>query len=295
MKQLLAKVIGMYINLLVYFSPRKAGELGFRLFCTPQGVPLKDHQRKFLDTSEKSSFFCDGKRIQVYRWGHGKKKILFLHGWQSHTFRWKNYIESLSTEEFTIYAFDAPGHGNSGGKYLNLPIYSQALETFLNLVGPVDSIVGHSLGSFTALYTFYRLESAPAQELILTATPGEVSEFLQFYGDFLGLSHRTEIAIRNTFKRFIDNFPEYFSASRFVDKVNVRGLIIHDLGDFETPIHHAQAVHRAWKESVLITTSGLGHNLRSASVVKHVVEFLSLSTKQDHTQGQARTYYQSTN
>jgi pimeloyl-ACP methyl ester carboxylesterase len=295
MKQLLAKLIGLYINLLVYFSPRKAGELGFSLFCTPQGIPLKDHQRKFLDSSEKSSFLCDGLRIQVYRWGSGKKRILFLHGWQSHTFRWKNYIESLSKEEFTIYAFDAPGHGNSGGKYLNLPIYSQALETFLNLVGPVDSIVGHSLGSFTALYTFHRLESAPAQELILTATPGEVSEFLQFYRDFLGLSHRTEIAIRNTFKRFIDNFPEYFSASRFAAKVNVKGLIIHDIGDFETPILHAHAVHRAWKQSALITTSGLGHNLRSATVVKHVVEFLSQSGQPGLEVRPSTTYYQSTN
>ncbi len=278
MQRIIAKLIGLCINLMTYVSPRKAGEWGFYLFCTPRRAPLKDNHRKFLDSAERSSFLYDGYRIQVYRWGQGPKKVLFLHGWQSHTFRWKNYIEAFDQQAYTLYAFDAPGHGYSGGKYLNLPIYSHVLETFVNLVGPFDALVSHSLGSFTALYTFHRTGLAPAERLVITGTPGEVKEFFDFYRDALGLSKKAELVIRNTFKRILDQHPEYYSASRFVANLRVPGLIIHDHGDADTPIHHAEKIHSHWEQSVMIRTHGLGHNLRSPEVVKHVVDFLDNRT-----------------
>jgi len=284
MQRIIAKLIGLCINLLALVSPRKAGEWGFYLFCTPRRAPLKDNHRQFLESAERSSFLYDGYKIQVYRWGHGARKVLFLHGWQSHTFRWKNYIEAFDREEYTLYAFDAPGHGHSGGKYLNLPIYSQVLETFLNLVGPFDSVVSHSLGSFTALYTFHRTGLAPADRLVITGTPGEVSEFFDFYRNILGLSKRAERVIRETFKRILNQYPEYFSAPTFVANLHVPGLIIHDHGDPDTPIRHAETIHRNWKESVMIKTNGLGHNLRSPQVVKHIVDYLAAANTEQQPQ-----------
>lgn len=275
MKKLLAKLIGAWINLLAYVNPRKAGEMGFYLFSTPWRSPIKDHQQAFLDTADKSTFLHNGYRIQVYRWGHGKKKVLFLHGWQSHTFRWKNYIESFDQNEFTLYAFDAPGHGNSGGQHLNLPIYSVALETVMNLLGPFNAIVGHSLGSFAAMYTFYRTGTVPVEQLVLMGTPGEAREFFQFYKQTLGLSDRSESIIRKAFVRILDQTPEYFSARRFAAALNIPGLIIHDAGDLEAPVHHAESIHRVWKQSRMIITTGFGHNLRSPEVVRHVVDYLS--------------------
>lgn len=275
MKKLLAQLTGLYFNLLVFFAPRAAGRKGFYLFCTPQRPPLRGHQLKFLDTAEKSSFLCDGVRIQVYRWGTGEKSLLFLHGWQSHSFRWKNYIESFSKKEYTIYAFDAPGHGLSGGRYTNLPIYSNVLETFLNLIQPIHTIVGHSLGSFTALYTFYRLKTLPVKQLVITATPGEVSEFVEFYRQVLGLSSRTINAIRQSFLQIIHNLPEYYSAAKFAAAVDIPGFIIHDAQDDEAPFHHAHAIHKAWANSRIVSTAGLGHNLRSISVVRQVVDFVN--------------------
>src|SRR5882672_11083788 len=93
MKKLIPKLIGSYLNLMACFSTHLAGRQGFYLFCTPQSAPLKEHQKKFLNAAEKASFVSEGQNIQVYRWGKGPKKVLFLHGWQSHSFRWKNYIE----------------------------------------------------------------------------------------------------------------------------------------------------------------------------------------------------------
>jgi hypothetical protein len=52
-------------------------------------------------------------------------------------------------------------------------------------------------------------------------------------------------------------------------------LIIHDEKDEEAPYRYAQQIHAAWAASRLITTSGLGHNLKSAQVVGKVKDFLS--------------------
>ena len=276
-KKVIARLIGAYLNLLVFILPQRAGREGFYLFCTPQGPPLKDHQRKFLESAERSCFVCNGDTIQVYRWGKGSKNLLFLHGWQSHSFRWRNYIESFSPEDYTIYALDAPGHGLSGGRYLNLVIYTHVIEAFFRQYPPVHAVISHSLGSFAALYTFFRIPSLSVQKLIVTGIPGEAKEFVAFYQKMLGLSSRTINAVRRSFKTEIRHLPEYFSAAKFATAVKIPGLIIHDEEDIETPYHHAIQIHRVWKESKLITTSGLGHNLRSAAVVKHIVDFVNHS------------------
>lgn len=275
MKKLVPKLIGLWFNVLAWVAPRKAGDDGFHLFSTPPKSQLQGRQRQFLDSAEKMSFLCNGHRIQVYRWGHGPKRVLFLHGWGSHSFRWKNYIEALDQSRFTIYAFDAPAHGNSGGKYLNLPIYSLTLETFLNFFGAMDSIVGHSLGSFTALYTLHRLGMHGVDELVITASPGEATDFVSFYKSVLGLSERSVRIIRNAFDRHVQHFPEFYSAKKFAANLAIPGLIIHDEEDPEAPWPHAAAIHSVWPGSQLITTSGLGHNLRSRTVVEHVVNFIS--------------------
>lgn len=277
MKKIIARLIGKYLNLLVLISPRAAGRKGFYLFCTPHGTPLKDHQKKFLNTADKFSFLRDGITIQGYRWGTGERKILFLHGWQSHTFRWKNYIEALPKDKFTIYALDAPGHGLSGGRYLNIPVYSNVIEEFLAHVQPIDTVIGHSLGSFAILYTFFRFPALPVNNLVVTGTAAEAKEFTKYFQKVLGLSDRSMIAIERSFVEAINHLPEYFSAAKFAKDVKIPMLIIHDREDNETPYQHAMEINTAAINSRLITTSGLGHNLRSAEVVKHVVEFVSQS------------------
>ncbi len=280
MKKLVARLIGTYFNMIALFSPRIAGRKGFYLFCTPQRPALKKYHHDFLNTAEKLSFEHRGDTIQYYRWGTGKKIILFLHGWQSHSFRWKNYIEALSKDDFSIYAMDAPGHGLSGGRYLNLPVYSSAIENLLSRIPPVHAIVGHSLGSFATLHTFFRQPFLSVNQLVIMGTPGEVDEFMKYYQDTLGLSKRAMKAIYRSFEENNHHLPEYFSAATFAKAVTIPTLIIHDENDDETPYHHVAAIQKGIAKSRLITTSGLGHNLRSPEVVKHVTDFVMQTAKE---------------
>jgi pimeloyl-ACP methyl ester carboxylesterase len=279
MKKIIAKIIGLYLNLLAIPAPQNAGRKGFYLFSSPSKTKVKEHQLAFLETAEKSSFFCDGVRIQVYKWGNGDKKILFLHGWQSHSFRWKNYIEAFSKEDHTIYALDAPAHGLSGGRHMNIPIYSDVIESFLYLVQPVDSIVSHSIGSFASLYTLFRIPDLAIKKLVIMGCPGEASDYVKRYTRMLGLTRRTLRATLNAFERITHHLPDYFSSGRFAKAISIPTLIIHDMQDMEAPYHYIPEIHKSLRNSHLITTTGLGHNLRSPEVVKHVMHFVNQPTE----------------
>jgi hypothetical protein len=279
MKKILPFFLGRYINAMSYLFPAHAASLGFRIFCLPVRVPIKSYQKDFFDTASQSFLTYNGEEIKIYKWNNGPRKILFLHGWQSHSFRWKSYLESFPPDEFTIYSIDAPGHGMSSGSFLTVPLYSEILEKFILQHGPVD-IVSHSLGSFTTLYTLHRLPLLPVGKLVLLAPPGEATEFLAFYQRTLNLSDKAVTLIKDYFENFIEQEIdieqeiEFFSAPKFADGLMHSGLIIHDEDDDETPVHHAMAIHKVWKRSTLVVTKGLSHNLKSKEVIMRVAGFI---------------------
>lgn len=269
------RVIGLYLNTLSYVAPDKAARLGFSLFCYPARVPISAKQKAFLATAAQSSFKHEDVSIRTYQWGSGPKKILLVHGWQSHSYRWKRYVESLPKEEYTIYAFDAPGHGFSEGRFLSVPLYSEVIESFINRTGKMESIVSHSIGSFSVLYTFYRNPSLSPGNLVMLASPGEAQEFFDFYARSLALSEKCINLINSRFQELFQQSPRYFSAPLFASTLNVPGLIIHDEEDDDTPVVHSRRIHEAWKASRFIVTKGFGHNLRSDLVVSEVINFIA--------------------
>jgi pimeloyl-ACP methyl ester carboxylesterase len=275
MKNLIARLMGTYLNFLSLVAPARAAQKGFLLFCRPFRGKINQKQLEFFNSADKFSFNHNEAMIQGYRWGRGSKKVIFFHGWQSHTYRWKNYIESLSKEEYTIYSIDAPGHGLSGGNFLSVPLYSEIIQKFILDQGEVHTVVGHSIGGFSLLYTFYNFPLMPVRKMILMAPPGEASDFIGVFRNTLGLSERTMKLMENHFVSAYGVGPEFFSTEKFARSVNIPGLIIHDLQDLEAPYYYAQKINEAWRKSVLITTDGMGHNLKSSTVVDHVVGFIN--------------------
>ena len=274
MNSLIIRMLGLYLDTLSLVSPSYAAEKGFKLFCRPFRLPSNDKQIAFFNSADKFQLVHEGFEIQGYRWGNGSKKILFLHGWQSHTYRWKPYVEALSKEDYTIYSLDAPGHGLSSGNFLSVPLYSSLIAAFLKQHNDVHTVVGHSLGGFSLLYTFYQEPALPVDRMILLAPPGEASDFITAFKRTLGISDRTLRLVINNFAQRYQVTPDFFSARKFAASLRIKGLIIHDEGDTEVPYHYSLPLQQAWPEARLVTTKGLGHNLKSTSVVKEVVDFI---------------------
>lgn len=274
MKKLIPFLLGRYLNTMAAIAPKTAGHHGFRLFCYPFRTPVKKYHREFLNTARREIVDVNGTRIQLYRWGTGTRNILLLHGWQSHTYRWKNYVDQFPPDKYSVYSIDAPGHGLSSGSLLTVPVYSQAVEEVIAGIGDIYAIISHSLGAFTTLYTLDRIPDLPVQKLILLAPPGEATEFIDFFSTALKLSEKSVRHILDHFRLEVTEPITFFSASRFAQSVRQSGLIIHDKQDDETSYENSLAIHRAWKGSELVVTDGLGHNLKSPDIIKKVIEFV---------------------
>lgn len=281
MKAVVVKILGAYLDVVSRIAPSQAARHGFLLFCRPFRPPINEKQRAFLDESDQFTLNHEGFSVQGYRWGTGPKKVLFIHGWQSHSYRWKPYIEALSKEDYTIYALDAPGHGLSGGNFLSVPLYSSLIDTFIRDAGGFHTVIAHSIGGFSLLYSLYRERNLPVSKAILLAPPGEATDFIANFRQTLNVSDRTLSLVIDHFKKRYQVTPDFFSAQRFAQHIDVDGLIIHDQQDSDAPYHYSVRLHQAWKRSSLITTKGYGHNLKSPAVVKHVVDFIADAVHQD--------------
>lgn len=271
-----AKLFGFYLNGLALFSKGIAGKKGFFLFCRPFAPKLKPHQEEFLATAIRTEdFIFLDKKVKVRHWGEGEKKVLLLHGWQSNSFHWKKYIEQFDLQEYSLIVPDAPAHGSSEGKILNVPNYAKLIKELLQDIGSVDFIIGHSIGGFSALHHFHEHTAQAHPPMVILAAPGKAEDFFLYFRDLVGLSKRTEKAIREYFVEWTGREVDYYSADRYAPLLNGPGMIFHDVNDQEVPIHYAETLHGLWEDSSLHISQGYGHRLKSEEIVEMTLAFVS--------------------
>ena len=97
---------------------------------------------------------------------------------------------------------------------------------------------------------------------------------VEFGADMLGFNYRIINQLNiNILERFGDT-PENFSTAKYLETINSKGLIIHDELDKIIPYDDALLIKNSFKDSILITTKGLGHSLNDETVSKHIHEFI---------------------
>lgn len=273
-KKVMQKSVGFYFNFLAYVHPKMLQKKGFALFCNPFAHKVKPHQMQFLEKGFAEVIDFENYKIQTYKWGNGSKKILLVHGWASHSFRWKKYVEQLLQNDFTVYALDAPAHGLSTGKLIHVVVYAKVIALFLQKKPEVNAIVSHSIGGFATTYYLNHYTANTIEKVVIMGAPGEASDFFDFYKKTLSLSSRSIRIIIKEFQQRLGQLPSYFSTAKFADNLTIPALIIHDKGDVATNHHYSIRLNKHWKNSQLILTEGLGHDLKSKEVIQTVVNFV---------------------
>lgn len=280
MIKLVTTIIGTYLNIVNFFFPKLGGKQAFFTFCYPFKAKITEKQQTFLDTAELKTIVVKGQHVPLYRWGNGKRKVLFVHGWQSNAYRWKRYIDRLDKNEFTIYAFDAPGHGNSKSKYGNVPLYAESLHQISLQIGKVETFITHSLGGFASFYFFHLYPNFQPKKLLALASPTNANQFVDVFSSTIGLSKK---AIKNISAYFIEYAGKpvsFFHVNNFMENIDIEGLIIHDTKDKDVGIDNAHVLHIAWPEANLMITDGLGHRLLGNDVLNTVTEYVKQSPQQ---------------
>jgi len=280
MKKILKKVIplifGTYINSIAIFSKTKAAKKAFILFCTPRKGKVLPHQEAYLNKAKKEVIQTEKAAIQIYEWPGNKETILLLHGWESNVFRWRNLITLLQEENYTIIACDAPAHGNSSGAILNVPMYEECTQKIIEKYQPTY-IISHSLGAMTALYNQYKRNSNTSiQKIITLGSPSVVTEFIDTYQKTLKLNQTVLKSLDDLFLKKFNFRINDFSIAEYVKSNEKKGLLIHDKLDPITPFHNSENIHRNWKGSKLIKTTGYGHSLHQDDVNQAIIDFLAV-------------------
>ena len=134
------------LNILALISKQKAAEAAMKIFSTPFRKSKKQMPPVF-HKGEKLEFKLEEDTIVGHRWNAGQqKKVLIVHGFESSSKNFDRYIMPLVKKGCEVLAFDAPAHGGSGGKEVNLLTYVQMLHEIHNLYGPFHGYLSHSFG-----------------------------------------------------------------------------------------------------------------------------------------------------
>ena len=207
----------------------------------------------------------------MWHWGDGPL-VLLAHGWGSHAGRLTPFVPRLVARGFAVTAFDAPGHGQSRGRFSSLPEFVDALTRVAHAVRPA-AVVGHSMGAAAGALALHA--GVPARAAVLLAPPADPGAYTLRFARWLGL---TEAAAEVMRRRLEQRYAATLEAYRLVERPpGVPTLIFHDRGDSRVPIADGRALAAAWPDARLIETRGLGHHriLRSPAVLRRAANFLA--------------------
>lgn len=282
MRKLIIKLTGLFLNSTAYLFPKLNGEQAFKLLCHVSPPPLKEATQKFFDTGKQVLIPTSHHDVVLHSWGAGPKKLLFLHGWKSNSKQWQPYVEQLDLKQYTIYALDAPSHGASKGKHLNVELYREAISNSLNYIGNIDCAVCHSLGCLAMSYTYLHNPSVKINSFILMGSPSGMNAIFTYFEDIMSLSHK---AVKNLHAKIhsIVKIPlDEITMHHFFLKTTKPTFVIHEKSDSITPIAPIKKAIEANSEIRYYFTEGQDHMLKDQDTIDTVIKFLSYKNQYAH-------------
>jgi len=267
------KLVGFFINIISLFSRKLAARMALYLFSKPLKGGINEDQSDFLGSSFREEILVNNIPVMTYRWLGKNKTILLAHGWESNAARWRYLIEPLNKLNYNVIALDAPAHGRSGSNRFNAILYADFIKAVTKKFNP-DIVIGHSVGGMATAFSQNKHEITNIKKLILLGAPSEYTDVLKRYYKMMGYSKRTSNAINNLIQTRFNAEPISFSTARYLESLEIEGLIIHDEEDNVIPYSDALKINKSFKNSRLITTNGFDHSMIDESISNHIYEFL---------------------
>lgn len=276
---MLLKVIRWVFPRVERFAPSLAHRYFIKIFFTPLRYRVPEKEIKAETFSEMFTVAAAGKKIQCYKWGTSKP-VLVIHGWGGRAMQFRRFVKPLTAAGFSVVGFDGPGHGKSEGKQTNILEFEEAVRRICEKAGQPVAIIAHSFGGGVALFSV--MKGLAVQKVINIASPVIGDEIINTYLKAINGSPATgEYFKRYMIKTYGKSFDE-FTSSHFVKNLPgpVDVLLIHDEGDKEVILKHAEVLISLYPTARLIKTRGLGHTriLKDDLVIQQAVTFITKGT-----------------
>lgn len=249
-----------------------------QLFCTPQHRNRKKLPPVF-EKAEKIKFSFEGCLIQGYRWNHPmEKKLLVLHGFESSVINFDRYIKPLTRAGYEVLAFDAPAHGRSSGKQINVLLYKNFIQHIIKQYGPVHNFMAHSFGGLALSLVLEEMEHDENTKVVLIAPAAETATAINSFFSILQLNG----SVRKEFDLLIETLsghkPGWFSISRIAPKLKAKVLWLQDKDDQMTPLSDVEPViQKDYPNFQFKISEGLGHRriYRDNNSLKSILHFFN--------------------
>ena len=200
----------------------------------------------------------DGRQIEVrvHRWGAGPNALL-VHGWQGLRSDLIGIGRKLVEAGHTVWFPDLPGHGDSAGERLSIPLAAAVLRAVERLAGPFALAAGHSIGGACVVQALD--QGLSAERIVLLATPTHYGHFVRFMARKAGLEG-DEDAILRQLEGLIGLHPDRIDMRRQAAKMSQPALFVHSSDDTVVPYNGAEVVASIWPGAQWLLVDGLGHH-----------------------------------
>ena len=254
-----------------------------RQFLSPARHPWPAAEREWLARAETGSLHTLGlpedgwnfRPMRTYRWGRAERgRVAVLHGWAGRATQFHRFIGPFVAAGYEVIGIDAPGHGASAGKLSSVFHFLNALERLVHNAGPVDAVIGHSLGGGTALYALS--EGLQAKKAVLISPNADLQLYSRIVAQQLGLAEHHRQTLQARIEQRFGARWEDINGVRRAARVAQPGLVIHDADDREIPLSMGEAIAEAWPGAQLMVTHGLGHRriLADDAVVAAALDYV---------------------
>lgn len=267
-------------------SPELAARCAEHLFLTVPRFRVPARERGWIEAAEavrigpedfpagSPSFAGRRSPLRGWSWGRGPT-VLLSHGWAGRASQMGGFGLALADAGFRALAFDAPGHGTSGGWQSSLPAMSATLLAAERRFGRAVGYVGHSAG-VAALLLAARGGLADRPGVFLAA-PADMEAFLPGFAGVLGLPVEVAELMRQRIERRFQIRWDQLRPTGLVRWVGDAPLLVmSDSGDREVSWRDGEAIAAARPAARFERTVGLGHHriLRDPHVVDRAIAFL---------------------
>ena len=253
------------LKLLERIDIKLAAKEAFKLLCTPYTRKRVFQLPQIFEQGHKIAYTYQQHTISGYVWKPNKPNnhsILICHGFDSASYKFAHYITPLLNHGFEVLAFDAPAHGLSTGKTINILQYCNFILEIIKQFGPVSGIMAHSFGGTAAALANEQLPSGAIKRLVLIAPATETTSSINDFCKVLNISKPLQYQLNHLVLSIAGKPISWYSVSRIVQTVTTPTLWLHDRNDTITPYNdmvHLQQLNLPHLHFGI--TQGLGHSL----------------------------------
>lgn len=193
--------------------------------------------------------------VRVHKLGSGPNALL-VHGWQGRRSDLSAMCERIVAAGFTVWLPDLPGHGESGGERLSIPLAAAVLQAVEQVSGPIAVALGHSIGGACIVQALQ--QGLAAKKIVFLATPTHYGNFVRTVANKAGLQ-QDEGAILSLLERLIGVHPDRIDMLRQAQNLQQPARFFHSSDDPVVSFSNAKRVASAWRGAEFQALEGLGH------------------------------------